>query len=239
MAGESPDRMPYSDTEEEYVGETLRNIMQNKTARYGAYDFIGRVMGFTHLDNGKTVAAVTNDFMDQFEDREHEPFRQAFLRAFEKVMDWYAFPLSTPVQNWNFHGFIGTIQLVTTHHALEAIDAGLLSESQVRDAIARGWMTFAQNTLEMKQTQGHSGNGRRSGGSKSNPWPGAGPKRRGFDHAKPTGSDNLGWTAATTDSRGTSASIYLLVGSISRVTSTWSRVGRARSHLLPYCGGPA
>ena len=94
--------MPYLDTEEEYVAETLRNIMQNKTARYGAYDFIGRVMAFTHLDNGKTVAAVTNDFMDQFEDREHEPLRQAFLRAFDKVMDWYAFPLSTPVQNGKF-----------------------------------------------------------------------------------------------------------------------------------------
>ena len=128
--------------------------MQNKTARYGAYDFIGRVMGFTHLDNGKTVAAVTNDFMDQFEDREHEPLRQAFLRAFDKVMDWYAFPLSTPVQNGNFHGFIGTIQLVTTHHALKAIDAGLLSDFQVRDVIAGGWMTFAQETLEMKQNSG-------------------------------------------------------------------------------------
>ena len=154
MAGESPDRMPYLDTEEEYVAETLRNIMQNKTARYGAYDFIGRVMAFTHLDNVKTVAAVTNDFMDQFEDREHEPLRQAFLRAFDKVMDWYAIPLSTPVQNGKFHGFIGTMQLVTTHHALKAIDAGLLSESQVRGAIAGGWMTFAQETLEMKQNSG-------------------------------------------------------------------------------------
>ncbi len=154
MAGESPDRMPYFDTEEEYVGETLRNIMQNKTARYGAYDFIGRVMAFTHLDNGKTVAAVTNDFMDQFEDHDREPLRQAFLKAFGKVMDWYDFPLSTPVQNGNFHGFIGTIQLVATHHALEAIDAGLLSDSQVRDAIERGWMTFVQETLEMKQNSG-------------------------------------------------------------------------------------
>ena len=154
MAGESPDRMPYLHTEEEYVAGTLRNIMQNKTARYGAYDFIGRVMAFTHLDNGKTVAAVTNDFMDQFEDRDNEPLRQAFLRAFDKVMDWYAFPLSTPVQNGNFHGFIGTIQLATTHYALKAIDAGLLSDSQVRDVIASGWMTFAQETLEMKQNSG-------------------------------------------------------------------------------------
>ena len=132
----------------------LRNIMQNKTARYGAYDFIGRVMAFTHLDNGKTVAAVTNDFMDQFENREHEPLREAFLRAFDQVMNWYAFPLSTPLQNGTFHGFIGTVQLVTTHHALNAIDAGLLSESQVRDVIGGGWITFAQNTLDMKQNSG-------------------------------------------------------------------------------------
>ena len=154
MAGESPDRMPYLDTEEQYVAETLRNIMQNKTARYGAYDFIGRVMAFTHLDNGKTVAAVTNDFMDQFEDREHESLRQAFLRAFDKVREWYPFPLSTPAQNGKFHGFIGTIQLVTAHHALNAIDAGSLSDSQVRDVIAGGWLTFAQDTLDMKQNSG-------------------------------------------------------------------------------------
>ena len=156
MAGESPDpaKMPYSDTEEQYVAETLRNIMQNKTARYGAYDFIGRVMAFTYLDNGKSVAAVTNDFMDHFEDQDHEPLRQAFLRAFNKVRDWYTFPLSTPSQNGNFHGFIGTIQLVTAHHALHAIDSGLLSDSQVRDVIAGGWMTFAQETLDMKQNSG-------------------------------------------------------------------------------------
>ena len=154
MAGESPDKMPYLDTEEEYVAETLRNIMQNKTARYGAYDFIGRVMAFTHLDNGKTVAAVTNDFMDQFESREHEPLRRAFLRAFDTTMNWYAFPLSTPVQNGNFHAFIGTIQIVTTHHALKAVDGGLLSDAQVRNVIAGGWMTFAQETLEMKQNSG-------------------------------------------------------------------------------------
>ena len=154
MAGESPDKIPYLDTEEQYVAETLRNIMQNKTARYGTYDFIGRVMAFTYLDNGKTVAAVTNDFMDQFEDQDHEPLRQAFVRAFNKVRDWYAFPLSTPAQNGNFHGFIGTIQLVTAHHALNAIDSGLFSDSQVRDVIAGGWMTFVQETLDMKQNSG-------------------------------------------------------------------------------------
>ena len=154
MAGESPDRIPYLDTEEKYVGETLRNIMQNKTARYGAYDFIGRVMAFTYLDNGKTVAAATNDFMDQCEAGDHETLRQAFFRAFDKVMDWYAFPLVTPSQNGNFHGFIGTIQLVTTHLALKAIDKGLLTEPQVRDAITDGWMTFVQETLEMKQNSG-------------------------------------------------------------------------------------
>ena len=154
MAGESPDRMPYLDTEEEYVAETLRNIMQNKTARYGAYDFIGRAMAFTYLDNGKTVAAATNDFMDQFEHYEQETLRQAFLRAFDNVVNWYAVPLSIPAQNGKFHGFLGTIQLVTTHHALKAIDEGLVSESRVRDAIADGWMTFAEETLEMKQNSG-------------------------------------------------------------------------------------
>ena len=111
-------------------------------------------MAFTYLDNGKTVAAVTNDFMDQLEDTEHEPLRQAFFAAFNKATDWYAFPLSTPAQNGTFHGFLGTIQLVTSHHALNVIEAGLLSESLVRDCIAGGWMTFAESTLEMKQNSG-------------------------------------------------------------------------------------
>ena len=154
MAGESPDRIEYRDADEQYVAETLRNIMQNKTARYGAYDFLGRVLAFTYLNNNKTVAAATNDFMDQFENRDHDPIRRAFLAAFDKVTDWYTFPLSTPAQNGGFHNFLGTIQLVTTHQALEAIAAGQTTEERIRTAISSGWTTFAQATLEMKQNSG-------------------------------------------------------------------------------------
>lgn len=154
LAGESPDRIPYVDAEEEYVANTLRNIMQNKRARYGTYDFLGRVMAFTYLDNGKTVAAATNDFMDEFELEDHEALRLNFLKAFDKVLSWYTFPLSRPAQNGGFHGFLGTIQLVTAHRALQSIADGSLTEDQVVSAISKGWMAFAQDTLEMKQNSG-------------------------------------------------------------------------------------
>jgi len=155
VAGESPDRLPYEDNEEEYFAETLRNVMQNKTARYGAYDFLGRVMAFTYLDNNKTVAAATNDFMDQFETSDHESLRKALFRAFEKVLDWYTYPLTTPSQQGQFHNFLGTIQLATTHKALDLIDSGEITEPQVVNAISSGWLSFADETLELKQNSGN------------------------------------------------------------------------------------
>lgn len=155
MAGESPDRLPYEDDQEAYFAETLRNVMQNKTARYGAYDFLGRVMAFTYLNNGKTVAAATNDFMEQYESDDHKALRKALLRSFDKVLDWYTYPLTTPMQNGSFHNFLGTIQLVTAHKALELIDQGDITEPQVKDAISSGWMTFAEETLDLKQNSGN------------------------------------------------------------------------------------
>ena len=154
MAGESPDRTPFLDQDEQDMAETLRNVMRNKTARYGAYDFLGRVMAFTYLENGKTVAAATNDFMDGYEDRDKEQVRRDLLRAFGKVIDWYRYPLSTPSQDGRFHNFLGTIQLVTAHRALKAFDGGSLTEPQVESAISSGWLSFAQETLEMKQNAG-------------------------------------------------------------------------------------
>ena len=154
LAGESPDTLPPEEGDEEYYCQTLRNIMRTKVARYGTYDFIGRVLAFTHLDNGKTVAAATNDFMDQFEERDHEQIRLGYLRSLEKVLDWYRYPLTTPEDDGRFHAFLGTIQLATAHHVLQEIDEGRLVESQVRDAIASHWSTYADETLELKQNSG-------------------------------------------------------------------------------------
>ena len=154
LCGESPDKLPYVDEDERYVAETLRNVMRNKTARYGTYDFVGRVMAFAHLDNGKTVATATNDFMDQFEGEDHEAIRREFIQAFLKVLDWYPFPLCTPSQDGKFHSFLATIQLVTAHQALKAIADGTLSENQVESAISGGWFSFAEATLDMKQNSG-------------------------------------------------------------------------------------
>ena len=155
LAGESPDRIPFVDAEEEYVAKTLRNLMQNKTARYGAYDFIGRVLAFTYLDNGKTVAAATNDFMDQFETEDHRQIHDAFIEAFNSIIDWYTYPLSTPAQNGGFHNFLGTIQLATAHQALIAIKEGSLTEDAVKSAISKRWISFAQETLGLKQNSGN------------------------------------------------------------------------------------
>jgi hypothetical protein len=155
LAGESPDTLAFDGDDEEYCAGTLRNVMRNKTSRYGAYDFLGRVMAFTYLDNGKSVAAATNDFMDAYaEEDQHEMVRDKYLATFEKVSEWYQFPFTTPEMNGRFHNFMATIQMATTHHLLDNIDANEIEESDVKSVIDSTWMAYATETLEMKQNSG-------------------------------------------------------------------------------------
>ena len=151
MAGEAPDRIRYDSDREQYVAETLRGIMRTKTARYGVYDFIGRVMAFTYLDNGKTVAAATNDFMDQYEENNLNELSERFFEAVEASLRWYQYPLTTPEQNGKFHAFLGTIQLATTHHVLDLIKERRITDQEVASAINERWQSFAEETLDMKQ----------------------------------------------------------------------------------------
>lgn len=151
LAGESPDRVPYHDEDERYFAETLKGIMRTKTARYGVYDFIGRVLAFTYLDNGKTVAVATNDFMDLWEDRDLDSIRDRLLRAFQATVDWYQYPLTTPEFDGRFHAFLGTVQMATSHHALDLIEKGDITEGEVATVVRTQWARFAEDTLEMKQ----------------------------------------------------------------------------------------
>jgi len=152
LAGESPESLPYRDSQEEDLADTLRNVMRNKVSRYGAYDFIGRVMAFTHLTGTKTVATAINDFMDTHEDgQDHEAIRNRYLTAFEHVVNWYDYPLVTPTPDGPFHGFLATVQLATADHALQKISSGELDEQTVEGAIKNSWGAFAEDTLALKQ----------------------------------------------------------------------------------------
>lgn len=151
MAGESPERLPYADDQERDVADTLHNIMRNKVARYGTYDFLGRVLAFTYVDNGKTVAVATNDFLDQYEGSDLGSIRQRFFAAFEAVLRWYQYPLTTPSYSGSFHGFLGTIQLATADAALGLIERQEVTEDEIVNLIRSEWNSFADRTLEMKQ----------------------------------------------------------------------------------------
>ena len=151
IAGEAPDRVPYSSEEEQYMAETLKGIMRTKTARYGVYDFIGRVLAFTYTNNGKTVAGATNDFMEDHEDKDLDEIRDRFFEAMRTTLRWYQYPLTTPAQNGKFHAFLGTIQLVTAHKALTLIEQKAIHDEAVAGVISKEWSSFAEETLEMKQ----------------------------------------------------------------------------------------
>ncbi len=151
IAGEAPDRMPYSSEEEQYMAETLKGIMRTKTARYGVYDFIGRALAFTYTDDGKTVAGATNDFMEDYEDKDLDEIRDRFFEAMRTTLRWYQYPLTTPAQNGKFHAFLGTIQLVTAHKALTLIEQKAIHDEAVAGVISKEWSSFAEATLDMKQ----------------------------------------------------------------------------------------
>ena len=54
--------------------------MKNKTARYGAYDFVGRYFAFSYMSTG-SVANATNDFMAMAEKDDCGKLRDEFIRV--------------------------------------------------------------------------------------------------------------------------------------------------------------
>lgn len=151
LAGEQRPRH-HVDDEEKRVADDLRETMQRKVQRYGAYDFIGRYFAFAYQERG-SVAKATLEFMDSFAtptwDR-IEGFRREFIKVFQTAQQWYTGFLTDP-QGGRFHSFLGTLQLVSTKFLLQHIDAGLVPAESVKACVSGRWNDFAQNRLARKQ----------------------------------------------------------------------------------------
>lgn len=151
ISGESSASVPFANDLEREMAEDLRSVMDNKTARYGVYDFIGRALAFTHFHRrenyGRTVAAATIDFMETFEEADHETLAADLVRAYASTKAWYGdMALVRPsATKWPFHAFLATVQLSTTHFLLGYIRDGSVTEDAVRNAINHNWNAFALN----------------------------------------------------------------------------------------------
>jgi hypothetical protein len=150
--------------EEDAAMEQLRTIM-GKKKRYGTYDFVGRVMAFTHLrdltsdDRTPTSNIATNSFYDLFKG-DHEQLRADFVKAFYKVIEWYpddyAF-VKPPILhsessggNPRWHKEAATIQMTTAHHLRKKIEASEISEDKVKEYILDNWERFAGIDAEQR-----------------------------------------------------------------------------------------
>lgn len=167
IAGEHLDDSAYLDDAEREVGTTLRSIMRNKIARYGAYDFVGRYFAFSKMQAG-SVAKATKEFMDKELPSEEgrgwdvDALRREFLRVFKKTTEWYEYPLIKPAPDGEFHAFLATVQLVSTRVMLyEHVDKGEVSEDVVRSYVKTRWPAFAEATLKLKQNSTHFWNRQR------------------------------------------------------------------------------
>jgi hypothetical protein len=155
VAGEHRDPLKYEDADEKEVGEALRLTMQGKFERYGGYDFVGRYFAFGHMKGG-TVANATNQFMEQHASAPQatvESLRQEFIRVFRKSVEWYDPPFTKPGDG-KFHAFFATVQMVSTKHMLALIDAGIVEEQAVVNAIDQEWSDFALKKADEKQNSG-------------------------------------------------------------------------------------
>lgn len=150
LAGEHKEDR-FKDQAERDAAAMLRKMMRNKTARYGAYNFIGRYLAFAYMRNG-SVAAATNEFMDTHGEADPEPFRQDFLETFHKTVAWYEYPLAAalPTGKAPFHEWVATIQMVSTRTMLGHIKAGRTTEEKVKSAVAESWTTFVGGTFDEK-----------------------------------------------------------------------------------------
>lgn len=151
LSGELRPRTHFDD-EERRVADDLRETMQRKVQRYGAYDFIGRYFAFAYGERG-SVAKATLEFMDRHEGavpEQIESRRREFMRVFQISRDWYPAFLTDP-EGERFHAFLGTLQLVSTKFLLEHVDAERTTMVYAKEAVAKNWSTFANNRLARKQ----------------------------------------------------------------------------------------
>lgn len=134
-----------TDGREKQLARSLAQTMKKKTARYGAYNFVGRCLAFAHCTENLTVAGAINTFMDDNLEKDPEPFRAEFLDALEAAFELYPSPLCAQdpdTEKVSFHEWIATIQIVSTIRMLEHIKAGRTSMEAVREAIEGEWPEF-------------------------------------------------------------------------------------------------
>jgi len=159
LGGES-DTSSIMDWEEKDVSRKLRDIMQNKTARYGAYDFIGRYFAFAYMSTG-SVSRATNEFIERYDLGKIpaldgvgvDDLRREFVNVFNTTLRWYENPLAQVKDDGKvvFHGFLATLQMISTKRMLELIASGRTTEQTVREVIAGAWPAFSEDTLLQKQ----------------------------------------------------------------------------------------
>jgi hypothetical protein len=139
----------FIDPEERVTATRLKHIMKGKSARYGAYNFVGRVLAFAHASGG-SVAAAINELMEKNGQDDVDRLRQEFLKAFAATMRWYSSPLSAvmPDGRTPFHEWVATIQMVASIAALSWIEQGLTDEARIQAAIEKRWPTFVGGTYD-------------------------------------------------------------------------------------------
>lgn len=150
VAGEDGADADHMTSAERRAATRLRSIMKNKTARYGAYDFVGRYFAFSYMGSG-SVANATNEFMAKFENANVDSLRAEYIRVLDTTCEWYEYPLITPSDDGKFHAFLATIQMVATRHLLAHVDAGRANPTAIQAFISDHWAAFAEETLAQKQ----------------------------------------------------------------------------------------
>lgn len=141
LAGEGTERKD-ADATDKWVSSQLRNVMKKKTARYGAYNFIGRVLAFTHMSGGSVANAIMQ-FMDDHKDADPNPFRVEFAEALKSALAWYPNPLCADLgRTVQFHEWVATIQMVSCIKALAWIRDKRTTQAKVQDYIEANWGVF-------------------------------------------------------------------------------------------------
>lgn len=154
LAGEGAERTD-TDATDKWVSAQLRNIMKKKTLRYGAYNFIGRVLAFAHLDGG-SVANTVNKFMEDNETKDPDVFRLQFAEALKAVIALYPNPLCADIgTRVVFHEWVATIQMVSAIRGREWTQAGRTTQEKLQAAIEEHWAEFLEGkTEDGEQTAG-------------------------------------------------------------------------------------
>ena len=136
-----------ADFRERELARQMGDIMRNKKARYGAYNFVGRCLAFANLSDEMSVANAINKFMDDFASEPPSRFRTEFVDALETTMNWYEEhdPLCVKVGDGSrtaFHEWVAAVQVVSTMKMLPKIKSGEMTEDKVRETIGTEWSTF-------------------------------------------------------------------------------------------------